>query len=55
MLNAYQSSGDLGDIVASLAAVKHLGAGPYHLVARPWTKAITPRVHQIESLLRWQP
>lgn len=55
MTKRYQSSGDLGDIIASLAAVKHLGEGIYHLVDRPWTKALTPRAALIEPLLLAQP
>lgn len=54
-MNRFVSSGDLGDIIASLPAVRHLGGGVYHLVNRPWTKALLPRVHLIEPLLRSQP
>ena len=55
MTSRFQSSGDLGDIIASLAAVKHLGGGIYHLVDRPWTKALTPRAELIGPLLLAQP
>ena len=53
-MNVYRSSGDLGDCVFSLAAVKHLGTGTYVLVDRPWTAVLTRRAHLIEPLLRSQ-
>lgn len=55
MTRHFQSSGDLGDIIASLAAVKHLGGGVYHLIDRPWTKPLTPRAPLIQHLLLAQP
>lgn len=54
-MNHFIHSGDLGDILASLASVKRLGGGTMYLVDRPWTKALTPRAHLIRSLLESQP
>lgn len=53
-MNVYQSSGDLGDIIFSLAAVQHCGPGTYILVDRPWTARLECRAHLIEPLLRSQ-
>lgn len=55
-MNAYGSSGDLGDVIYSLAACKHLGEGDYYLFTRPWTKEMTmPRFLTLKPLLESQP
>jgi hypothetical protein len=55
MRNSFLSSGDLGDIVLSLPAVKAAGGGTYYFVDRPWTKNLTQRAHLITPLLEAQP
>jgi len=53
-VTSFLHSGDLGDIIASLPTIRHLGGGEIHLADRPWTKAVTPRVHLIAPLLEAQ-
>ena len=52
---SFCSSGDLGDILASLPAVRHLGGGDYYFVDRPVTKTLSTRAHLIRPLLEAQP
>jgi hypothetical protein len=52
---SFCSSGDLGDILASLPAVRALGGGDYYFVDRPVTKTLSTRAHLIQPLLEAQP
>lgn len=51
-MNKFNHSGDLGDILACLPIVRHMGGGSFNLCSRPWTKQMTPeRYETIRSLL----
>jgi hypothetical protein len=53
---SFLHSGDLGDIIHSLVAVRALGGGVYYLCTRGWTKEMTPaRFEAISALMRVQP
>lgn len=52
----FSSSGDLGDIIAMCAVIRHMGGGKLLLINRPYTKPMTgERFDYIAPLLRLQP